>query len=195
MVVDPTTAIQVAGVAVQFSKSIFTACNAVYTFFHDVNRVGETAREFASEIQALKATGELVNTQVRELANEQAKYAQDDEETNTLFKVLVQRLSDCDRTTQQLKAAVSSVEAASGEETNYFQQAICQLKLNTKAAEIEEVRNRIRMHTSALNLAFQAINLSASIDRIVTTSLLTFLQKSLSTHPQSRGCAPASASR
>ena len=159
MVVDPVTAVQVAGVALQFSKSIFNACSTVYTFFGDIKRVGETARDFAGEIKALGATGELVNAQVKQLADQQSKYAQDDEETNTLFDVLVQRLQDCDRITQQLKAAVSSVGPTAVDESNYFQKAIRQIKLNLKADEIEDLRNRIRTHTIGLQVAFQLINM------------------------------------
>ena len=90
---------------------------------------------------------------------EQSKYTQDDEETDTLFAVLVQRLQDCDRTTQQLRAAVSSMETTAVDESNYFQKAIRQVKLNSKADEIEYVRNRIRTHTSGLQVTLQAINM------------------------------------
>ena len=116
-------------------------------------------REFAGEIKALGATGKLVNAQVKQLADQQSKYVQDDEETNTLFDVLVQRLQDCDRTTQQLKAALFSVEATAVDESNYFQKAIREIKLNLNADEIEYVRNRIRTHTIGLQVAFQLINM------------------------------------
>jgi uncharacterized protein Yka (UPF0111/DUF47 family) len=159
MVMDPATALQIAGLALQFSESVFKACESIYTFFQDVKRLDETAQEFASEIRALETACRLVNSQVKRLAQERSSQHQDDGESDTLFASLEQQLKDCDRTVKQLQAAVSCVDPKSVDKAGLVRNAIQQIRLNLKVTDIDAVRNRIRMHTSGLQLALLSISL------------------------------------
>ena len=168
MVMDPATALQVAGVALQFSESVFKACQSIYAFFQDVKRLDETAQEFASEIQALETACRLVNSQVKRLALERSSHHEDDQESDNLFAYLEQQLKDCARTVKQLQVAVSCVDTKSVDKAGLVRNAIQQIQLNLKASDIAAVRNRIRTHTIGLQLALHSINLCVPLTQFCT---------------------------
>ena len=150
-------AYQIAGTAIALAEAAFAAGSSLYHFIEGVKHIQETAREFAREIEALGTACHLVGKRVRSIAEEQARQLENTNDSRTLLTCLKRQLKDCNRTIQQLQAAVSCVDIYKVNQSNTFKRAVLQIKLSTKTGDIETARNRIRSHTSSLQLIMQSI--------------------------------------
>lgn len=156
---DPGTALQIASIALQAADAAFTVGTKLYKFVQDVKRIEETANEFASETKALGTACYLVGTCVKTAFQEQEQKSNLEQQGDSeiLFACLTQQLEDCNRSIDQLQAAISCAGQDKVNNSGCFMRAILQIKLNTKAGDVEIARNRIRSHTSSLQLILHSI--------------------------------------
>jgi uncharacterized protein YukE len=103
-------AYQIAGAAVKVAQAAFTAGSTLYSYIQDVERIEETAQEFARETQALGAACYLVGTRVRSIVEQQAGEQSNAGESQILLACLGQQLEDCSRTIEQLQTAISCAD-------------------------------------------------------------------------------------
>ena len=154
---DPATATQIAGTALQIAQGAWSVGTALYNFAQDVKNLKATAEAFASEIEALGGACSLVSKRVKSIVQEQAAGQSFTGDVSDLMASLERQLSGCRKTTDQLQTAVQCVSVEGLKDAGVWKRMVKQIQLSMKTDTIELARNRVRSHTSGLQLTLQTI--------------------------------------
>lgn len=158
---DPVLIGHIASTAFSVAQGAFKVGVLLYDFIQDVRALDTTAREFACEVDALGSACSLVGTRVQSItqqhSRDQPSFGDDLTQSAQLWSCLERQLVACQITVGQLSDAVSVVVSSRAQKSNFMGQAWKQIKLNMRASDIEEVRNRIKSHTSSLQLTLQSV--------------------------------------
>lgn len=163
---DPMTAIQVASAAFTGAQDALKIGKALYDFIKDTRQIDNTARDFASEVDALGSACSVVANMVQSIGQQHTRHQQIQDapfsQSAQLWQCLERQVEGCRTTINQLSVAVSCVNKSDKQSSSLMNQAWRQIKLNLKAHDIEEVRNRIKSHSSSLQLTLQSVAISVS---------------------------------
>lgn len=160
---DPVTIAHIAGNALSAAKTAFTVGQTLYDFIQNVKVLDQTAREFANEIDALGAACRLVGSRAQSFVQQHEKDIRDklydSTESAQLWLCLERQVTGCYEIVGQLSDAVSCANRTATQSSNFMAQAWRQIKLNMKARDIVDVRNRVKTYTSSLQLTLQSITM------------------------------------
>lgn len=152
---DPLTVLKIASVAASTAKAAWDVGEGIYTFCNDVKVINQTVSGLVAEVKALGSACTLVDERLRDIVkdfeNEARRPVADRRE---LWNCIELQISDSQLSVGQVEAALKSIKE---EGSNTFSQAWRQIKLNMKARDIGEARNRIRSQTASLQTILQTV--------------------------------------
>lgn len=161
---DPATAAQVAGVALQIARSAWDVGKSIHDFVQDVRNLDGTAIAFANEITALGTACDFVGKHVKGIIKKQGAETSRPDDVRELMSNLHRQLSGCKTTTEELKAAVACIGPGEVRDASVWKRISKQVQLKMKTRDVETARNRIRSHTGALQLTLQTIAMQVFSD-------------------------------
>ena len=149
----------IGGVAavLELGKAASALAKTLYTLYRSSKLVNDTINELAVEVDSLGKTCAHVHNLLVSLEKEHnVKDEGQDWQYASLWDCVADQVTDCIRTISTLS---KSIEGIQRDRTTFLAQASRQIRLSLKKDEIAEIRGRIRMHMSCLQVTLQSVNM------------------------------------
>lgn len=152
---DPLSVLSIAGTAASTAKVAWNVGEALYAFFSDVKAIDHTVTALVAEVKALSSACALVDERLRDIVRDfDAEVRKPRADSGKLWGCIEVQVTQSEKSIAQLQAAFDNVR---NETSNKLAQAWRQIKLNMRAKDINEARNRIRSHTASLQTILQTV--------------------------------------
>jgi hypothetical protein len=141
----------------ELSKVACSIAQTLYKFCRNTKHVNDNIRELAAEVNSLGNTCAVVHKLLTSLENEyDTKTEGYDDQYSSLWDCVGEQVHECKRTIDTLDKSLESIQK---EGTSFLAQASRQIRLTLKKDGIADIRSRIRVHMTCLQVTLQSVNM------------------------------------
>ena len=160
-----------AAALLELSKAACSLASTLYAFHRNTKNVNETVNDLASEVNALGNACAMVYGLLATLEKEHGSETWDqDGQYHIIRESVGDQVQECQRTVNSL---AKSIEGVQKEGSNFVAQASRQIRLNLKKEGIADIRNRMRLHMSCLQITLQSLNMGAPLSLVGSICTIT----------------------
>jgi hypothetical protein len=141
----------------ELSKVACSVAETLYTFCRNAKHVNDNVKELAAEVNSLGNTCAIVHNLLTSLEKEYGTNEDGrDDQYRSLWECVGQQVQECKRT---IDALAKSIEGIQQDGTGLWNQASRQIRLTLKKEGIANIRSRIKLHISCLQVTLQSVNM------------------------------------
>ena len=149
---DPLT---IATAVLAASQAVASVSQALYTFISSAKTSDDSVRDLHHEVQSLAAVLEAIDHALKQpIVTETREYTS---LAGSVWSSVNHAINDSQHTVKALGAILRGLGAAD-KASNSFRKVLKQIKLRFNASDISSVKDRIRTHTTSLQLALQMLS-------------------------------------
>ena len=140
------------------SRAVYQVSMTLYCFMQGSLAIDKSLQSFVSELDSLKNSIVAIEACLLSPSFQAPEAFSEDETPEELFSSLDASLKNCQGTLEQFEAVLTRLTGPSSER-NPFRKPMRQIKLNMNEKEMVLYGSQIGMHSSAMQMALQAINM------------------------------------
>lgn len=154
---EALAAIGGAAAVLELSKAACSLAQTLYTFCRNAKHVNENIRELAAEVDSLGAACSMVHTVLASLEQDYSgKSSVYHFQHKSLWTCVEEQVQECRRTINLL---AKSLEGMRRDRSGFLAQASRSIRLTLKKDSIADIRSRIKLHLSCLQVTLQSANM------------------------------------